>query len=447
MKRVVALIATMLICASFLIVPASAVTLERSMSVEWVRGSGSFSFTFNSPLYDAYTNEHPGNSVANPVVGTKYYTSVNSILSDTEYTYEGAVGMYVSWFMTVSTGSGGTGSWSYQEPSYSGFYTNMYGQSGSIPNLEYDTFNPVTTLSNPSRGYTYKAQFLGTPELPISGLGIERSTSTAQMYWVPASIPSGTNDDKSLRFGICIPSARMIGRESTAELDALENMADAITAQSEVLSAMYADVIDVCNSIYERTGDMLEAQNLANQYFAQIIPILNIISGNTDEIVSTTANIYSLLQTQFQLLISTINQESGEIQDAIDQAVDDLIAYLDSVFRGAVGELPSQNESTGGLITDYESAESDLFESSDESFSQVVPEVPEFSSELIAAFALINTIFNSIWDQLGDFKFVFIFPLTLALVLLAIGRISKFSGAGSRGGPKAPLGKGGNDGA
>lgn len=446
MKRVVALIAASLICASFLIVPASAATLDRSMSVSWNRGGNYFDATFDTPLYDSYTNNFFGNGPSNPVIGTKYYMSVDNVLSDTEFLYEGAVGLYFSWFFFAN--AHGTGDWGYQSPQYDGFYTNMYGQEGTIFNLEYDTFRPVTDLKYPSQGWTYKAQFLGTPESPISGLGLKRASSGAQCYFVHDSLPTGTNADKSTTFGLCVPSARIIGVESTAELDALENMADSIAAQSEILSAMYGDLISICNAIYERTGDMLEAQNLANQYFAQLIPILNIISSNTGDIASTTANIYTLLQNQFQLLISTINQESGEIQDAIEQAVNDLISYLDTVFQSAVGKLPSQNESTGELITDFESAESDLFNSVLEGFSSNIPEQPEFSSELIAAFALINTIFNSIWAKMGDFKFVYIFSLTLAIILLAIGRISKFAGAGStRSGPKAPPGKGGNDGA
>ena len=411
MKRVVALIAASLICASFLIVPASATTLDRSMTVEFNRGGNLSSFTFDTPLYDSYTNNNTANVVSSPVVGTKYYASLQSVNTDTEFLYESAVGLYVSWFMYASTR--GTGSWSYQNAVYDGFYTNMYGAQGTIFDLEHDTFTPHTDLQNPSMGYTYKAQFQGTPELPISALGImRRSGSAAQMYFVHDTVETGQNQDKATRFGICVPSARMIGRESTAELDALESMADAITAQSEILSAMYGEVIAVCNAIYERTGDMLAAQNLANQYFAQLIPILNIISGNTGDIASTTASIYTLLQNQFQLLISKIDQESGEIQDAIEQAVDDLISYLDTVFQSAVGKLPDQNQSTSGLITDYESAESQLFESVLEGFSSNIPEQPEFSSELIAAFALINTIFNSIWDKIGDFKFVYIFSLT-----------------------------------
>lgn len=448
MKRVVALIATVLICASFLIVPASAATLDRSMTVEWNRGGNKYSFTFNTPLYDSYTNNQTGNVVSSPVVGTKYYASVDTVQSDVEFTYDGAVGLYISWFMYANTAIGSSGSWTYQSPQYDGFYTNMTGGEGTIFNLEWDPFTPHTDLQNPSKGFTYKAQFAGTPELPISALGIRRASSVAQMYFVHDTVASGSNQEKATRFGVCVPSARMIGVESTAELDALESMADSIAAQSEILSAMYGDLISICNAIYERTGDMLEAQNLANQYFAQLIPILNIISSNTGDIASTTANIYTLLQNQFQLLISTINQESGEIQDAIEQAVEDLISYLDTVFQSAVGKLPDLNDSTGGTISEFESAEDILFNSVLEGFSSSIPEQPEFSSGLIAAFALINTIFNSIWDKMGDFSFVYIFALTFAIILLIVGRISKFAGAGSsRGGPAQKPGKGGSDGA
>ena len=237
MKRVLICLAVVILCASFLIVPASATTLDRSMSVEWNRGGNKSSFTFNTPLYDAYTNNDPANKVSSPVVGTKYYASVDTVQSDVEFTYDGAVGLYISWFMYANTATGSSGSWTYQSPQYDGFYTNMTGGEGTIFNLEWDPFTPHTDLKNPSKGFTYKAQFAGTPELPISALGIRRASGAAQMYFVHDTVPTGTNVEKSTIFGCCVPSARMIGRESTAELDALESMA-VVEAMSPVLLEM-----------------------------------------------------------------------------------------------------------------------------------------------------------------------------------------------------------------
>lgn len=423
--RLGSLCAVFAVTLSFMIVPASAETLDRSMSVEFNRGGNLSSFTFDTPLYDSYTNNHPGNKVSNPVVGTKYYASLQSVNTDTEFLYESAVGLYVSWFMYASTR--GTGAWSYQNAVYDGFYTNMYGAQGTIFDLEHDTFTPHTDLKNPSMGYTYKAQFLGTPELPISALGImRRSGSAAQMYFVHDTVETGTNQDTSTIFGICVPSARMIGRESTAELDALESMADAIAAQSEILSAMYGEVIAVCNAIYERTGDMLAAQNLANSYFAQILTVLN----NTNSI---TNDIYNLLSTQFQLLISTIESESFEIQevlkgeseaiqDCINDAVDRLIEYFDGIFvpkQETEQGHASTNESIGA-VGDYES-------STQESIGSIIEQLPsaDFSGGLVDGLASILALFSAVWSALSPLHPFFYFCWLFGILLVVIGRKDK----------------------
>lgn len=454
MKRVVALIAASLICASFLIVPASAAeSVGSTMSFDWNRGGTIIPGTFSVPRYDSsYVAKQSMSSLTG---GNHYYTSVQEFALDVEQMYSGAVGMYISYYYNCDTSVGGE--WVEQVVDYDGYYTNDVGASGTSPTVDFSYFTPASG-TNPSQGFRMDVQFSGTPSLPISGLGVRRVSTAAQAYFVPAA--STTTD---CNFYLNVPSATIVGVASSDELTALEGMADQIAAQNEILNAMYGEIVAICNQIYQVCGDMVEAQNLTNQYFSQIIPILNTMNA-------TTSNIYVLLQNQFALLLAAIERESGNlqdviidesgniqtvlrseseaIQDAIDQAVLDLIAYLDSVFQGAVGDLPDQNATAGSIISGYGDLESNFGLEIENSFSEVVPLEPVFDSQLIAGFALVNTIFGMVWEKMGDFKFIYIFSLTLALVLLTVGRISRLAPYDSgKGGPQKNPSKGGSDGA
>lgn len=51
---------------------------------------------------------------------------------------------------------------------------------------------------------------------------------------------------------------------------------------------------------------------------------------------------------------------------------------------------------------------------------------------LMSAFSLVSGIFQDIWSSFGDYALLWVFPLTLAIVLLVIGRISKTAGRGHK---------------
>lgn len=54
-----------------------------------------------------------------------------------------------------------------------------------------------------------------------------------------------------------------------------------------------------------------------------------------------------------------------------------------------------------------------------------------FPTGLVSGFSLITGIFQDIWNAMGEYKIMYVFPLTLGIVLLLIGRISRFAGRGS----------------
>ena len=159
--------------------------------------------------------------------------------------------------------------------------------------------------------------------------------------------------------------------------------------------------------------------------FASIIPLLNNIS-------STTSNIYSLLSTQFSLLISTIQSESDDIQAAINAAVDRMIAYLDGAFSSSVNPaLPGTSEDINTGVDSWNQAESGYQSNASERFQSITADFSGFSGDVLSGIGLASTLFQRVWNALGSYVVLYTVPLTLSLCLLVVGRVSR---SHSRGG-------------
>ena len=91
------------------------------------------------------------------------------------------------------------------------------------------------------------------------------------------------------------------------------------------------------------------------------------------------------------------------------------------------GEIGSAQDN----INDLDSVESEWTGSMTSNFDALDLGNFSFPSGLVSGFALITGIFQDLWNSMGEYKILFVFPLTLGVVLLLIGRISKFSGGHS----------------
>lgn len=96
----------------------------------------------------------------------------------------------------------------------------------------------------------------------------------------------------------------------------------------------------------------------------------------------------------------------------------------DSVLDGFVDEAQ-------GDITDHETIESQWTGSMSSNFDALDMDNFTFPSGLVSGFGLITGIFQDLWNGMGEYKILYVFPLTLGVALLLIGRISKFSGGQS----------------
>lgn len=94
---------------------------------------------------------------------------------------------------------------------------------------------------------------------------------------------------------------------------------------------------------------------------------------------------------------------------------------------GDLSGLHGFNDQAQNDLNEHNAIESEWTGSMTENFNALDLSGFTFPGGLVAAFALITGIFNDLWNGMGDYKILYVFPLTLGVVLLLIGRISKFS--------------------
>ena len=100
-------------------------------------------------------------------------------------------------------------------------------------------------------------------------------------------------------------------------------------------------------------------------------------------------------------------------------------------FLSPDGALVGNVDQAQDDINDHESMESQWTGSMSSNFDALDMDSFTFPSGLLSGFSLITGIFQDLWNGMGDYKILYVFPLFLGIALLLIGRISKFSGGQS----------------
>lgn len=114
----------------------------------------------------------------------------------------------------------------------------------------------------------------------------------------------------------------------------------------------------------------------------------------------------------------------------------ELISYVPSAavngltvsFLDGQDVINAQNDKTKSDINKHEEYESQWTGSMTENFNKLDVGNFTFHSGLIAGFALVSGIFMDIWNAMGNAAVVYVFPLTLGVVLMLLGRIGRTGG-------------------
>lgn len=141
----------------------------------------------------------------------------------------------------------------------------------------------------------------------------------------------------------------------------------------------------------------------------------------------------SVSNVKFELNFDTSNI-SVSAEDKLQFAVA-LHNHTTAVISGLSGDgvLDGFNDQAQNDINQHESYEADYTSSMNSAFNALSLGSFTWNDGLISAFSLISGIFTDLWNGMGIYAVLYTFPLFLAIVLLLIGRISKYAGTKSSG--------------
>lgn len=329
LKRFGAFVAALVLCFA-LSVPCFAVSSDSNPDV-----SAELSFHTNARVSSIYQGGKTlQSSVSAPFYGSnspfssytwKYSFSPDSNdflcifptrfeLSSTSW-FSGVIGLYCSFYAVVNDGNV-SGTWGSLPTSsqYQMFYIDHLGVEHTT-SLNGESFTPVSSGSSVSSGMTFKASVIADQSSPVSAVGF--SQKQLQSIWNFYPSVSLANPNISLVF----PSCTVVVTSNSEELAALESMADGIAAQNQIMSQYYGQIVQVCNQIYQRLGDLQAAQEEANRLFSNVISLLNTTNGKIEAINMA-------MSTYFELLINQLKQEGIDTRAAIADAEARLETYL-----------------------------------------------------------------------------------------------------------------------
>ena len=387
-KRLVSLGAAMCILFSFLCIPTSAVdSLSGTVRAEFYVSDNFTSwstrtFDLNYPTSSQYT------TITN---GDWDYGSLHNFLFNLGPLSSNTV-ISLSYYFTCKYPAEVANSTS----GVSGVYLDVNGGSHAFdPSV--GTFTPSFDSSYPPAGDGLQivAQFdveTSSTEPPIPyPLTIQRLFFDNKTHYVKTG-------DVEKDVGLKITSLQVIQSSApTAELNQLKDIAAGIAQSNQILSAMYGDILAVCNSIYERNGSILEAQQKTNELFSSIIPVLNSLNTNV-------ANIYSTLNTYFNLVIKAIDNQTV----TLDQSIKDAEKALETYLKPMIDYFNELEETTGESASTLPSHKNDL-----DGFASDSNGIDDNAVTGLASLLPVFSAFSFVFSVLGIFVGLGIFLLII----------------------------------
>lgn len=279
------------------------------------------------------------------------------------------------------------------------------------------TSNKTISMSNSVRYSNLKWYQAGTAytatDAVYSRYKVQEYSSYGQYDNLRVSVPANANQIEFMTpFSITLNSAdseNIIGVEGawiveTGNVDVADTVMD-ILEEVRGIHGDTTNALSVLNQILT-TDTAIETDSRILINILQSIDVMALgILSKTDDIRITTTDIYNLLR-------DSLADESEE--------------------------LDNKSKATAESIMQEEDSESFWNDKNTDNFNALDLDNFTFGNGVVNALGTVGTLFTSLWDSLGDTVVIFTFPLMLGITLVAIGRVSRSGGKGSKG-------KGGDD--
>lgn len=298
------------------------------------------------------------------------------------------------------------------------------------------------TYSSPDYGEDYVFTSTGKKIFSQNSLNMSLDFPTSQFYFTLRDFPL-----QAVETG----NSRYTDYTSTPQF-AVSATQLRLTTSVVLPAGFYEADFGAVYGVVESGGQTLYRANAYSWFFVGS-------SGSTVVPVYSTDRMKQMIElTEPSTLMVTVSLPSFFVANpfvedpAGDEVTPDLTLYwrsynpvftyrtLDSLDLAA---LDQANTDAGNSITDYHNVEQQWTGSMSENFAQLDVGGFSFGNGLISGFGLVSDLFMKVWNALGSYSIVYTFPLYLGIVLLLMGRVTRFVGnsGGHSGGHSSRKGK------
>ena len=293
-------------------------------------------------------------------------------------------------------------------------------------------------------------------QMYVNGTPITTTISGNNITWT--DLPTGISSDSlvsvylditfdEFAFSFSIPDGGRLERDigctftgsylvAPSDRDVLVDVQNTLNDLASFLAERFdVDLSSVYNlllNIYSDTGNIRTT-------LTQVYTILGVISTKLDTLHSDNVTFRSVFQAAVTDIISTLQSESDDIQQKIEDEINKVLGSLNESFENDKNSaVASGSDSLNSQAGALDSAEAGFQDSASQSFQDINNGFNSMMGEsgtisIVNAFSVVGQLFQRVWDALGYYNFVFLFPLFVSLALVVIGRIARATGARNSG--------------
>lgn len=172
-------------------------------------------------------------------------------------------------------------------------------------------------------------------------------------------------------------------------------------------------VDDAIASILEHVASIDGKMDSVHATLLQIVDQLTELNKDTDTIINLLTSIDTHLTN-------------------VDKTTTDIYALLRETLTDESTELTNASKSAAETIMQQQDSEQYWTDKNTDAFQKIDITKFSFSESVLAGLQLVGGIFSNIWNTLDDVSIIYIFPLTLGIALVVIGRIERSGGKGKK---------------